>query len=158
MDRVQKPNNSKPFLHCRCRETILHTTILKKSGRILVSRHSKTVSCSSKELQRAAPAELQLMLSVLEVNVVDGMSDVPAPITSLVTFEVSATALREAHLGTERLLASWRLQGEQLLVAGHLLAPGAHRAARGDTRHICGHTPVSSWHTSVLTLQQQGTQ
>jgi hypothetical protein len=83
------------------------------------------------------------MLSVLEVHVVDGMSDVPAPITSLVTFEVGATALREAHLGTERLLASRRLQGEELLVAGHLLAPGAHRAARGDARHICEHIPVT---------------
>jgi hypothetical protein len=100
--------------------------------------------CSSRELQRHAPAELQLVLPVLKVHVVDGMPDVSAPITSLVPFEVGTPALCEAHLGTERLLASRRLQGEQLLVAGHLLAPGALCTARWDTRHVCGHRTLCS--------------
>jgi hypothetical protein len=94
-----------------------------------------------------APAELQLVFAVLKVHVVHGMPDVSAPVTSLIPFEVGTPTLGEAHLGTERFLSSRRLQGEELLVAGHLLAPSTHSTARGDARRICRHT--LSWHNSI---------
>lgn len=140
---------NKSVLHCRYTETNSPHCDNGKCGRFLLSRCYKILSSSSFELQLVAPAELQLVLAVLEVHVVHGMSDVSAPVTSLIPFEVGTPTLGEAHLGTERLLSSRRLQGEELLVAGHLLAPSTHSAARGDARHICRHTLVLSWHNSI---------
>ena len=56
------------------------------------------------------PAELQLVLAVLEVDVVDGVSDVSAPVARFVPLKVGSPALGKAHLRTERFLSSRCLQ------------------------------------------------
>lgn len=50
------------------------------------------------------------MLAVLEVYVVDGVSDVSAPVAGFVPLEVGSPALGKAYLRTERFLSSRCLQ------------------------------------------------
>lgn len=88
------------------------------------------------------------MFAVLEVDVVDRVSHVSAPVTSLVPLEVGTPALSEAHLRTERFLSSRRLQREQVLAARYLLTPRAHGTARWDARRICEH--MSPGYTSAV--------
>jgi len=76
------------------------------------------------------------VFAVLEVDVIDRVPNVSAPVACLVPLEVGTPALSEAHLGTERLLPVRCLQREKLLVACYLLAPGANCATRRDARRI----------------------
>ena len=64
----------------------------------------------------------------LEVDVVDGVSDVFTPVADLVLLEAGTPALRKAVLATERLGQCRRLQGEQL--GSRLLAPRADDVRR----------------------------
>lgn len=102
-------------------------------------------------LKHASPAELQLVFAVLEVNVVYGVSDVSTPVAGFVPLEVGTPALGEAHFRTERFLSSRCLQWEHLLVARHLLAPGAHCASSRNARRICGNTGASE--TILISLK-----
>jgi hypothetical protein len=61
-------------------------------------------------VQAFVTAELQLVLTVLEVYVVDGVSDVSAPVAGFVPLEVGSPALGKAHFRTERFLSSRCLQ------------------------------------------------
>ena len=70
----------------------------------------------------------------LEVDVVDGVPDVFAPVADLVLLEAGASTLREAVLTAERLGQRRGLQGEQL--GSRLLTPRAddvRRTGSSDT-------------------------
>lgn len=53
---------------------------------------------SVKAQNTAIPAELKLMVAVLEVYIVDSVAHMTTPVASLVALEASAATLREAHL------------------------------------------------------------
>lgn len=72
-------------------------------------------------------AELKLVVAVLEVDVVDGVSDVSAPVADAVLLEGRSPALVETRLAAERFgLARRRFQGEQL--QAQFQAPAANDA------------------------------
>ena len=58
--------------------------------------------------------QTDMLVMYLEVDIVDGVPDVFAPVAHLVLLEAGAPALREAVLAAERLRQQRRLQGEQL--------------------------------------------
>lgn len=59
---------------------------------------------------RLLPAELVLIVTVLEVDVTDRVANVPAPVASFVASEVGSTIGGEAYFRAERLVASGRLE------------------------------------------------
>ena len=67
----------------------------------------------------------------LEVDVVDSVPDVFAPVAHLVLLEAGAPTLCEAVLAAERLGQRWRLQGEQL--RSRLLTPRADDVRRSGS-------------------------
>ena len=69
-----------------------------------------------------------MLVMYLEVDVVDGVPDVFAPVADLVLLEAGAPALREAVLAAESLGQCRRLQGEQL--GSRLLTPRADDVRR----------------------------
>ena len=72
--------------------------------------------------------QTDMLVMYLEVDVVDGVPDVFAPVADLVLLEAGAPALREAVLAAERLRQRRRLQGEQL--GSRLLTPRADDVRR----------------------------
>lgn len=103
-------------------------------------------------VQTLVTAELQLVLTILEIDIVDSMSDMSTPITCFVALEVGSATLRKTDFGAERFLSSWCLQREQLFVAGDFLAPRAHCATRRDVRWIWKwRTPLRRAGASVAT-------
>lgn len=79
-------------------------------------------------IEALVAAKLQLLLAVLEIDVVDRVSDVLAPVAHLVLLEGGAPALREAQLGAERFASARRPEREQF--HAHFLTPGAQDAVR----------------------------
>lgn len=79
-------------------------------------------------VQAFVRAELKLLLTVLKVHIIDGMTNMLAPIADFVLLEGGTATLGETQLTTEDLGHCFCLKCEELQAG--FLAPGAENVTR----------------------------
>ena len=102
--------------------------------------------------QRQTDRQTNVLFTYLEVDVVDGVSDVFTPVADLVLLEAGTSALREAVLAAECLGQCRRLQGEQL--GSRLLTPRADDVRRTGSSGA-GTGSVGRWRGAAICETQK---